>query len=211
MWGKGHHRNGLNHKTNRRYGMRRIGAIALVLSTGLVCAMSAQAKPKHQPLKCKAGYTRGTVRIAKRVHGRIVRRHGRIVYIKVQRCVKTPKPKPSSPGPAAPGTPTTPTTAQPAGTMTTPSRPRTPSPAPPPDLCRRGGGGYRAAAGCNPCEQSATASLTQTFSPASVFVLGDNQYDSGWTASTRGRRVRPTWGQAHSTRSCTPFPGTTST
>ncbi len=33
--------------------------------------------------------------------------------------------------------------------------------------------------GCNPCEQSATASLTQTFNPASVFVLGDNQYDSG--------------------------------
>ncbi len=87
-------------QTNRRYGMRRIGAIALVLWTGLACAMSAQAKPKHQPLKCKAGYTRGTVRIAKRVHGRIVRRHGRIVYIKVQRCVKTPRPKPSSPATA---------------------------------------------------------------------------------------------------------------
>ena len=117
-------------QTNRRYGMRRIGAIALVLSTGLACAMSAQAKPKHQPLKCKAGYTRGTVRIAKRVHGRIVRRHGRIVYIKVQRCVKTPKPKPSSPAPPAVGTPTTPTTPQPPGTTTTTRRrrPRPPHP-----------------------------------------------------------------------------------
>jgi hypothetical protein len=101
--------------------MRRIGAIALVLWAGLSFAMGAQAKPKHQPLKCKAGYARRTVSIPKRVYGRIVRRHGRIVYIKVQRCVKKPKPKPSSPASPPTGTPTTPTTSQPPVTPTVPS------------------------------------------------------------------------------------------
>ena len=47
--------------------------------------------------------------------------------------------------------------------------------------------------GCNPCEQSATASLTQTFSPASVFVLGDNQYDSGSDSEYMGS-YDLTWG-----------------
>jgi hypothetical protein len=104
--------------------MRRIGALALVLWAGLAFAMGAQAKPKHQGLKCKTSYTRRTVRIPKRVHGRIVRRHGRIIYIRVQRCVKTPKPKPSSPGSPPASGPTTPTstpTPQPPGTPTVPS------------------------------------------------------------------------------------------
>ena len=142
-------------QTNRRYGMKRIGAIALVLWIGLACAMSAQAKPKHQPLRCKAGYTRGTVRIAKRVHGRIVRRHGRIVYVKVQRCVKTPKPKPSSPAPPRVGTPTTPTTPQPPGTTTTtttaPSPSPTPSPTPPQDHVVVAVGDIARPPGCSPC------------------------------------------------------------
>ena len=49
--------------------------------------------------------------------------------------------------------------------------------------------------GCNPCEQSATASLTQTFSPASVFVLGDNQYDSGTYSEYTGS-YDLSWGHA---------------
>jgi calcineurin-like phosphoesterase family protein len=262
--------------------MRRIGAIALVLSVGLGFAMAAQAKPKHQPLKCKAGYTHRAVWTRKRVHGRIVRRHGRIVYIKVQRCVKKPKPKPSSPVPSA-GTPTTPTVPQPPGTPTATSpspspSPTVPSPPPPPppvntalptitgsptqgstlsastgawtnapmsygyqwQRCNTGGcqsltgqtsstyplgsndvgstvrvsvaarnasgsasatsvptstvaptggssgdpvvvavGDIARPPGCAPnCEQSATAALAQTFNPAAVVVLGDNQYEA---------------------------------
>ena len=98
--------------------MRRIGAIVLVFWAGLAFVMGAQAKPKHQPLKCRAGYSRRTVSIPKRVHGRIVRRHGRIVYVKVQRCVKTPKRKPTSPASPPAGTPTSPTAPQPPGTPT---------------------------------------------------------------------------------------------
>jgi Calcineurin-like phosphoesterase len=268
--------------------MKRIGVIALVLWAGLAFALGAQAKPKHQPLKCKAGYTSRFLRIPKRVHGRIVRRHGRIVYIKVQRCVKTPKPKPSSPAPPLGGTLTTP---QPPGTPTVPS-PTTTTTAPPPGApvnmvrptisgsatagstlsastgtwanaptsygyqwqrCNTGacqnvgapastyllgssdvgstvlvsvtagnasGSGSATSAptgtvassggssgdpvvvavgdiarppGCNPCEQSATASLTQTFSPASVLVLGDNQYDSGSDSEYTGS-YDLTWG-----------------
>jgi hypothetical protein len=114
--------------------MRRIGAIALVLWAGLAFVTGAQAKAKHQPLKCKAGYTRRTVWIRKRVQGRIVRRHGRTVYIKVQLCVKTPRPKPSSPTSPPAGTPTTPTTSQPpvAPTVPSPSPSPSPSPTPPP-------------------------------------------------------------------------------
>jgi hypothetical protein len=112
--------------------MRRLGAIALVLWAGLAFAIGAQAKPKHQPLKCKAGYMRRTMWTPKRVHGRIVRRHGRIVYIKVQRCAKTPKPKPSSPGSPLGGTLTTPTTSQPPVTPTVPSPLPSPTPSPPP-------------------------------------------------------------------------------
>jgi hypothetical protein len=33
--------------------------------------------------------------------------------------------------------------------------------------------------GCSPCGQAATATLAQTFNPSAVFVLGDNQYESG--------------------------------
>ena len=176
--------------------MRRIGAIALVLWTGLACAMSAEAKPKHQPFKCKAGYTRRGVRIPKRVHGRIVRRHGRIVYIKVQRCVKTPRPKPSSPAPPRVGTPTTPTTPQPPGTTTTttttPSP--TPSPPPPPDPVVVAVGDIAQPPGCSPCGQAATAALAQTFNPSAVFVLGDNQYESGAYSEYKAS-YDLTWGQ----------------
>ncbi len=167
--------------------MRRIGAMALVLWAGLAFVVGAQAKPKHQPLKCKAGYARRGVWIPKRVHGRIVRRHGRIVRIKVQRCVRTPKPKPASPVPPPAGTPTTPTTSQPPVTPTGPSPTTTtissPTPPPPPppvtgDPVVVAVGDIARPPGCAPnCEQSATAALAQAFNPAAVLVLGDNQYE----------------------------------
>ncbi|HEY5335297.1 MAG TPA: metallophosphoesterase [Mycobacteriales bacterium] len=48
--------------------------------------------------------------------------------------------------------------------------------------------------GCSPCEQSATATLAQTFNPTSVFLLGDNQYDNGSLAEYTGSYAL-TWGR----------------
>ncbi|MGA9859797.1 MAG: hypothetical protein WBQ18_18175, partial [Solirubrobacteraceae bacterium] len=49
--------------------------------------------------------------------------------------------------------------------------------------------------GCSaPCEQSATAALARTFNPAAVFVLGDNQYDSGAYSEYTGS-YDLSWGQ----------------
>ena len=72
----------------------RTCGIALLLGAGLAFVASSQAKTKHQPVKkCRAGYVRRTVHVPKRKHGRIVRVHGKIVYIRVRRCVKV-KPHP---------------------------------------------------------------------------------------------------------------------
>jgi hypothetical protein len=109
-----------------------VAAIALVLAAGLVLATGAQAKPRHQPLKCKAGYTRHTVWIPQRAHGRIVRRHGRIVRVQVQRCVKRPTTKSSSPTSHPGGTLAGPTTTRPPVTSTGPSPTPSPSPSPSP-------------------------------------------------------------------------------
>jgi hypothetical protein len=189
--------------------------MALVLWAGLAFAIGAQAKPKHQPLKCRAGHTRRTVSIPRRDHGRIVRRHGRIVYIKVQRCVTTAKPKPSSPVAPPAGTPTTsrppatttPTTTSPtrttttttttSPTTTTTTTTTTPPPPPPPpggdpvvvavgDIAQPPSGSHS--------EQSATAALAQTFHPNAVLVLGDNQYNDGAYSEYTGS-YDLSWGQ----------------
>ena len=106
-------------RTGRRYAsMTRIGAVALVVGVPLAFATGAPAKSSHKPVKCRAGYVRRSVQVAERRHGRIVRRHSRIVYTRVWRCVKAAKPKPSPPGsrpvsspvssPTTPGAPSPP-------------------------------------------------------------------------------------------------------
>ncbi len=57
--------------------------------------MPSEAKTKHHVLKCRAGHVRRFVRVPKRAHGRVVRVHGRIVYKRVQRCVKVRKRRPT--------------------------------------------------------------------------------------------------------------------
>jgi hypothetical protein len=266
--------------------MRRIGAVALVVGIPLAFATGAAAKFSHKPAaKCRSGYVRRTVRVAERRHGRIVRRHNKIVYTRVQRCVRATPPKPPSPG-SRPGSPSSP----PGSSPTTPVAPSPPSPTTPVNTapptiggnatagntltastgswtnaptsfgyqwqrCNSSGGSCSATPvisstyaltsgdvgsmirvsvaagngsgstsatsaatgpvapatspgdpvvvavgdiarppGCSPCEQSATATLAQTFNPTSVFVLGDNQYDNGSLAEYTGSYAL-TWGQ----------------
>jgi hypothetical protein len=272
--------------------MRRIGAVALVVGVPLAFATGAPAKSSHKPVKCRAGYVRRSVRVAERRHGRIVRRHSRIVYTRVWRCAKAAKPKPSPPGsrPVTPvsspvSSPTTPgAPSPPLGPVPSPPSPAAPVNTAPPTIsgnaaegstltaspgawtngptsygyqwqrCDAGGGSCSATGvtastyllggadvsstirvsvtagnasgsapatsgtkgpiglpadpvvvaagdiarppGCAPnCEQSVTAALARTFSPASVFVLGDNQYDNGSFAEYEGTGAyNSTWG-----------------
>ena len=108
--------------------LSRAWAIAPLVAAGLAFAAPSQAATKHHALKCRAGYVRHTVRAPVRKHGRIVRKRGKIVYRRVQRCVKVTKPKPN-PKPTT-TTPTAPTPRPPV--VPPPSTPTTPSPPPPP-------------------------------------------------------------------------------
>ena len=66
----------------------------MAAGAGLAFAGGSQAAG-HRQVRCGRGYVRHSVRVPERHHGRIVRRHGRIVYVHVARCVKVPaKPQP---------------------------------------------------------------------------------------------------------------------
>jgi hypothetical protein len=281
-------------RTGRRYPiMRCIGAAALVVGVTLALATGAPARSSHKPVKCKAGYVRRSVRVAERRHGQIVRRHSRVVYKRVWRCVRPAKRKPSPPAKPKPKPNPSPPASPPGSSSTTPAPPVgpvVPSPtAPvnttPPTIggtatagntliastgswtnsptsfgyhwqrCDSSGGSCSATPvisstyaltsgdvgstirvsvaasngsgstsatsaatgpvasatspgdpvvvaagdiarppGCSPCEQSATATLAQTFSPTSVFLLGDNQYNNGSLAEYTGSYAL-TWGR----------------
>lgn len=117
--------------------MKRAWLVAVVaVGAGLVLSAGSQANTSGHRLKCGPGYVRRSGRVPERNHGRIVRRHGKIVYTRVQRCVKvhktrtpiasTPQPTPGGSGnPVATSTAGTPSTT----TTTNPST-ATPSPAP---------------------------------------------------------------------------------
>lgn len=80
--------------------------LALAAGAGLAFAGGSQAAG-HRQIGCAPGHVRRSVRVPERRHGRIVHRHGRIVYVRVQRCVKVkgrPKPEPT---PTSPATTTT--------------------------------------------------------------------------------------------------------
>ena len=81
--------------------MRTRTALA-VLASLLWFAASAQAHARHRthhPLRCRSGFTRETVRVPERRHGRIVRRHHRIVFVRVERCERRRTVKPATPDP----------------------------------------------------------------------------------------------------------------
>ena len=67
--------------------------VVLTVAGGLALTVSSQAQPSHAALKCGPGYVRRSVRVPERKHGRLVRRHRKIVYTRVQRCVKVVKRK----------------------------------------------------------------------------------------------------------------------
>jgi hypothetical protein len=67
-----------------------------MIGAGLAFAAGSQAKTRHNALKCGRGYVRRSIRVPERKHGRIVRRHGKIVYTRVQRCVRIVKPTSTS-------------------------------------------------------------------------------------------------------------------
>ncbi len=92
----------------------------------LAFATGAPAKSSQKPAKCRSGYVRRTIRVAERRHGRIVRRRGKIVYTRVQRCVKATT-KPPSPG-SRPGSPGSPggSPGKPGSSPTTPGAPSSP-------------------------------------------------------------------------------------
>ncbi len=105
--------------------------IALLAGGAVAFAAASQAKNKPHPVKCRAGYARRLVRVPVRRHGRVLRVHGKIVYTRVQQCVRVkkpkPKPKPKPPPPPPSTTSTTPTTTTTA-TTTTPPPPPPPQP-----------------------------------------------------------------------------------
>jgi Calcineurin-like phosphoesterase len=59
-----------------------------VVGAALAFAASTQAKSKPHAVNCRAGYVRRLVRVPERKHGKIVRRHAKIVYTRVPACVK---------------------------------------------------------------------------------------------------------------------------
>lgn len=111
--------------------------VVLTVAGGLALAVGSQARLSHGALKCGPGYARRSVRVPERKHGRLVRRHHKIVYTRVHRCVKvrkrktpttTPQPIPGVSGNpvTTPAGATTTTTTTSTSTTTT-----TPPPAPP--------------------------------------------------------------------------------
>ncbi len=113
------------------HGWRLTWGIAVLVAGGLALAGASQAKTRH-PLRCRQGYVRKTVKVAERKHGRIVRKHGAIVYEHVQECVKVkkPKPKPITKQPASPAS--TPAPPPPLSPIVPPLSPPSPSPSPSP-------------------------------------------------------------------------------
>lgn len=86
-------------------GVRLAGVLALGVSLAL--AAGSQAHTTHHRLKCGPGYEHRSVRVPERRHGRVIRRRGKIVYGRAQRCVKvhkttTPIAAPAQPLPGGP-------------------------------------------------------------------------------------------------------------
>lgn len=117
--------------------MMRAWRVAVVAAgVALALAGGSQASSGRHGIRCGQGYIRRSVQVPERKHGRIVRRHGKIVYTRAHRCVKvhetkTPTTTTSQPIPGGSSNPVATST---AGTTTTPSASTTttiPSPPPP--------------------------------------------------------------------------------
>jgi len=99
-----------------------LGTVLLAIGASLAFAGESQAKTSHHRVKCRPGYVRRSIRVPVRRHGRIVRHHGKIVYMRAPRCVKVSKRK--TPPPWSPLFP------PPIPPTTSPVAPISPPPAP---------------------------------------------------------------------------------
>jgi hypothetical protein len=122
------------HPADGRKGLFRprtgLSVLVVLACAAITAAAPSQAKVKRHEIKCRAGYVRRVVKVPKRRHGRPVRVHGKIVYERVQRCVKAKRR--ATPPPPPPPPITTPTTTTPPPTTTTTTTPPPPPPPPPP-------------------------------------------------------------------------------
>jgi hypothetical protein len=121
--------------------------VVTVLTSGVMLGLARGSHATLSPheLNCGPGYVRRSVRVPERKHGRIVRHRHKIIYTRVQRCVKvhttaTPAPTPTRPSPSGPpGNPaptsTGGTSTTTSGSTTTPAPPPPPAPAPPQGPC----------------------------------------------------------------------------
>jgi hypothetical protein len=194
--------------------MKRAWLVAvLVAGAGLTLAGSSPASTGRHRLKCAPGYVRRIVRAPVRKHGRIVRRNGKIVYLRVQRCMKVHKTKgPTSvapqPIPGAPSKPVvtagTPSSASPISTTTAPPPPPPSTgscPGPPPGGSQTLGTHTYALEGVDTFTKDAP---TGTFAQSSVghadanslqpiytgdHGMGWSAYPDGWGASYTGSGV----------------------
>jgi hypothetical protein len=115
-----------------------------------------------------------------------VRHHGKIVYVRRQRCVKLNKRKPKPP-----------TTAPAPGPPPSIAPPPLPVPPPPRDQVIVAVGDIACPAGdkTHACRQQQTATLAASQHPSQVFVLGDNQYNSGLFSEYQSAGAyNATWG-----------------
>jgi acid phosphatase type 7 len=192
---------------------------ALLLGAGLAFVAPSQAKTKHQPVKkCRAGYVRRTIRVPKRKHGRIVHVHGKIVYIRVRRCVKSKPHAPKCHTGYVPRLVRVPVRRHgrivrkhgkivykrawrcmkvkaPPPPPAPPTPPPPPPPPPPVTVVAVGDIACPAGDTTNPCEQQQTATLAANQDPADVLVLGDNQYNHGAFSEYEGvGAYNATWG-----------------
>lgn len=154
--------------------------LAVAAGAGLAFAGGSQAAG-HRQVRCRRGYVRHSVRVPERRHGRIVHRHGRIVYVDVQRCVKvTAKP---TPGP----------------TVTPPAATTTAVPAAPPPL---------PVATVTTTTTATTATVTTTTSTATDTTSATTDTTSSSTTTTTTLPPPP---PPYGGTCATPFPGASQT
>lgn len=88
--------------------MRRTVLLTLAATLGLAASASARYYVPVKGHACKAGFVRRDVKIRERHNGKLVRKHGRVVWVRQSRCYSV-APKPTgtpSPGPTPTPTPT---------------------------------------------------------------------------------------------------------
>ncbi len=196
--------------------------LALLGAGGLALAAPSHANAKPHLPRCRAGYVRRSVRVALRRHGRIVRRHHKVVYHRVSRCVKVTKRPPRCRAgyvrrwvrvavrrhgrivrrhhkvvyhrvSRCVKAP------KPPPPPPAPPPPPPPPPPPAPDPVVVAVGDIACPAGdTNPadnCEQALTAKVASAQNPTAVLPLGDNQYESGlFSEYTGAGAYNATWG-----------------